>query len=242
MVWNPWHGCTKISPGCANCYVYRIDSGHNARRESCICRKTGNFNLPIRRGRDKTYKIPSGETVYTCFTSDFFIRDADEWRPDAWKMIRERSDCSFFFYTKRIDRLHECIPDDWGDGYENVIIGCTVENMKMAHYRLPLFLDAPIKHRTIGVEPILERIELSAYLDGRIESVSAGGESGDNVRECNYSWILDLREQCIENNTAFSFHQTGTNFVKDGKRYIIPRNLQGVQARKAGIDFIPQNV
>ena len=83
---------------------------------SSECRKTGNFNLPIKRKRDKSWKIESGKIVFTCFTSDFLLKDADPWRPDCWQMMKRRSDLWFFFFTKRIDRVMECVPDDWGDG------------------------------------------------------------------------------------------------------------------------------
>ncbi len=117
---------------------------------SSICRKTQAFNAPIKKKRDGSYKIPSGKIVLTCFTSDFLLKDADEWREECWQMIRTRNDLLFYFFTKRIDRLQECLPDDWCDGYDNVIIGCTVENQDMADYRLPIFKSLPIKHKTIG--------------------------------------------------------------------------------------------
>ena len=74
------------------------------------------------RDRTGAYKIPSGETVYTCFSSDFFLEEADPWREEAWRMIRERSDLFFFIVTKRIHRAEECLPEDWGSGWENVAI------------------------------------------------------------------------------------------------------------------------
>ncbi|MBQ0101292.1 MAG: DUF5131 family protein [Firmicutes bacterium] len=238
--WNPWHGCRKISPGCRNCYVYRIDAMHGRDENSSLCHKTAAFDLPVKRARDGNYKIPSGTTLYTCFTSDFLLEDADEWRPEAWKMMKERSDLHFFFFTKRIDRMKDCLPPDWGNGYGNVTVGCTVENQQMADHRLPIFLSLPLKHRVIGVEPILESVDLTAYLDG-IGEVSVGGESGENVRESDYGWVLDIRRQCVEKNVPFFYHQTGSYLRKDGKLYIIPRRLQGIQARKAQIDFRPKN-
>lgn len=54
--------------------------------------------------------------VYTCFSSDFLLEEADPWRGACWEMIRSRPDCSFLFLTKRIDRFAVCAPDDWGDG------------------------------------------------------------------------------------------------------------------------------
>jgi len=143
----------------------------------------------------------------------------------------------FFFFTKRIDRFAECIPSDWGDGYDNVLIGCTIENQEMTDYRLPLFMAAPIKHKILAVAPLLGPINLSSYLDSSIEEVSVGGESGVNARPCNYNWILDIRRQCVEKNVPFRFHQTGAYFIKDGKTYRILRKYQLSQAHKANINF-----
>ena len=145
--WNPWHGCHKISEGCQHCYVYRMDAEYG--RDSSQVYRTGEFTLPIQKNRKGDYKIPSGETVYTCFTSDFLLKDADAWRPQAWDMIRARQDLQFFFVTKRIARFGECLPFDWGDGWEHVFICCTVENQKQAEIRLPIFLQAPIRHKSI---------------------------------------------------------------------------------------------
>ena len=240
--WNPWHGCTKISPGCMHCYVYRIDAAHRNEQASSRCRKTAAFSLPVKKDRSGVYKIVPGTRVYTCFTSDFFLPEADEWRPEAWRMIRERSDCTFLFYTKRIERLADHIPSDWGEGYENVIVGCTVENQAMAEKRLPVFLQAPIRHRIIGVEPMLERVLIGEYLGPEIEMVSVGGESGPEARVCDYDWVLDMRRQCVETNVAFGFHQTGANFRKEGRIYRIDRRLQASQAKKAGIDYEPERI
>lgn len=235
--WNPWHGCTKISAGCMYCYVYRQDEMYGSMTASNECRKTLAFNLPVKKKRDHSYKVSSGSLVLTCFTSDFLLKDADEWRQDCWKMMRERSDCIFYFFTKRIDRFMECIPPDWGDGYENVMVGCTIENQKMADYRLPIFASMPIKHKTLTIAPLLERVDISNYLNETIEEVSVGGESGEHARPCDYEWILDIRRQCVEKNVSFRFHQTGALFVKDGKTYRIKRCHQITQADKANINF-----
>lgn len=232
--WNPWHGCHKISAGCQNCYVYRSDAKHGKNASEVV--KTSSFYLPIAHARDGSYKIPSGSFIWTCFTSDFLLADADAWRKEAWRMMKERSDCEFLFITKRITRFAECLPEDWGDGYPNVSICCTVENQAKADERLPVFRDASIRHKMIVCEPLLERLDLSAYLDGWVESVTVGGESGEQARLCEYDWILEIRRQCIEANVPFHFKQTGAVFQKDGKIYRIPRKLQHAQARKANIN------
>jgi len=233
--WNLWHGCNKISDGCANCYVYRADERHG--RDASQVYKTQAFGDPLRKKRDGSWKIPSGETVWTCFSSDFLLDTADEWRGEAWEMMRLRSDLHFFFITKRIHRLMDCLPPDWGDGYENVSICSTCENQDRADFRLPILNAAPIKHKFIACEPLLGPVNLLPYLNSNVCQVVAGGESGAKARLCRYEWILSLRDQCMAVGMPFMFKQTGANFEKNGKIYRIPRKLQHSQARKAGINY-----
>lgn len=174
--------------------------------------------------------------VWLCFSSDFLIEDADEWRNEVWKMIRERKDCSFLFLTKRITRFLDCIPPDWGDGYDNVYVCCTVEDQKTADERLSVFSSLPIKHKGITAQPLVGPLSIEKYLDN-IDLVTVGGESDTNGRIMDYSWVLDIREQCIRTNTSFSFRQCSTNFVKDGKLYHLNIRLLSSQAKKAGIDY-----
>ncbi len=232
--WNPWHGCARVSEGCRNCYVFRIDG--SVGRESGEVRLNADFLLPLRESRGK-YKIESGETVYTCFSSDFLIEDADEWRIDAWRMMKMRPDLHFVFFTKRIERLGAVLPPDWGDGYENVTVGCTCENQARADERLPIFLSLPIRHRMIVCEPLLSAIDLVPYLDRRaVECVTVGGESGDGARVCDFDWVLGIRDACLGAGVRFSYHQTGARLLHDGKIYEIPRSRQHEQAKRAGLD------
>ncbi len=235
--WNPWHGCTKHSPGCKHCYVYRQDAMYGSGISSSEVRKNADFDLPLRRKRDKSYKLRSGQMIYTCMTSDFLVEGADAWRAEAWAMIKLRRDLRFFFFTKRIDRFCVSLPEDWGAGYENVIVGCTVENQAMADYRLPIFNALPIRHKVIIVAPMLEKMDISAYLNDRIEEVATSGESGAEARVLDYEWILDIRRQCVEKDIPFCFHQTGAKLIKDGKFYRIPRRHQITQAHRANIDY-----
>lgn len=140
--------------------------------------------------------------------------------------------------TKRIDRLHESLPPDWADGYDHVTICCTVENQDRAAYRLPLYQAAPVKHKIIVCEPLLERIDLAPYGIGSwVEQVVAGGESGYGARPCDFGWVMELRDLCVEQHVSFWFKQTGAKLIKDGRLYAIDRRLQHAQARKAGINF-----
>ena len=234
--WNPWQGCQKISEGCKNCYIHTHD-GKDGKNVSQVV-KTKYFDLPIQRKKNGEYKLSSNDVVYTCFYSDFFIEAADDWRMEAWAFIKERRDLNFLFLTKRIHRFLECIPPDWQDGYDNVIIGVSVENQSMADARLSLLKQYPIKHKGIIAQPLIGPMDLKDYLEG-VEFVTVGGEQGTNARTCDYSWILSIRKQCIQHNVPFTFRQTGTYFIKDDIHFKITRKDQSKQARKAGIDFIP---
>ncbi len=234
-IWNPWHGCKKYSQGCKNCYVYRRDESIG--KDASIVYKTASFSLPVKKSRKGEYKIPDYEEVYTCMTSDFFIEEADEWRKDIWDIMKFRKNVRFVIITKRIERFLQCIPEDWGEGYPNVVIGCTVENQKECDKRLPVFIELPIKEKFIICEPLLEAINLKLYLTSEIRYVVVGGESGNNARLCDYQWVLSIRDQCADKNVNFYFKQTGANFKKGAKYYRIPRKLQHSQAKKAGIDI-----
>ena len=115
-----------------------------------------------------------------------------------------------------------------------------MENQAAADLRLPLFLETPLRHRVIVCAPLLERIDLTPWLGPAVGEVSAGGESGNDARPCDFAWVLALRGQCAAAGVPFTFHQTGARFVKEGRFYRIRREHQHAQARKAGIDYRPE--
>ena len=232
-VWNPWRGCKRCSEGCLHCYIHKGDAKRNVNTNDIV--KTKDFEKPIVKLKNGNYKMKSG-TVYLCFATDFLIEEADAWRDDCWKMMKERGDCTFLFLTKRIDRFMTCIPDDWGDGYENVVVCCTIENQKNADYKLGIFKNLPIKHKCITAQPLLEDIDIAKYLDG-IELVVVGGESDYHARPLDYAWVLNIRKQCENKNVSFEFRQCGTYFIRDGKQYKLQTKDLMSQARKANINY-----
>lgn len=232
-IWNPWRGCHKFSEGCKYCYIHKGDIKRGIDTNDIV--KTEKFYAPIEKNKKGEYKIKSGQLVYICFSSDFFIEEADEWRKECWQMIKERADLAFLFLTKRIERFNQCIPADWNDGYDNVTIGCTIENQNTAIYRLEIFDKLPIKHKNIVCQPIIEKIDLSKHLKD-VELVVVGGESDKNAREFNYDWALSIREQCIKANVPFNFRQFGTNSIKNGESYTINVRQLCYKAKMEGID------
>ncbi len=230
-MWNPWHGCKRCSAGCANCFVYYLD-GLRDRDASVITRSKTNFDLPLKRDRHGNYKLPSG-SVATCFTSDFFIENADEWRAEAWEIIKQRPDVDFLICTKRVHRFAECLPPDWNDGYNNISLAVSCENQQKADERLPYLLTAKAVRKYVFAAPILENIDLDEYLaTGKIDMVSVGGESYANARVCDFDWIKNIYSSCKKYGVKFDFHQTGANFVMNGKHYAIKHRDEYSQAKK----------
>lgn len=221
--WNPWHGCKKYSEGCKNCYVFRDDENYG--RDPSKITVTKSFDLPIKRNRQKEYKYPAGTKFFTCYTTDFFLPEMREERLKALDIIKERSDCSFFIITKRIDLVDIDIPD-------NVEICCTIENQKQFDYRWPIFNKLKAKHKSICIEPLLEPINLGNI---SVERIFCGGESGygDSIRPCDEYWVRDLYIQAKKLNIPFCFKQTGTYFKRlNGEQITILRRDQLTEADK----------
>ena len=237
-IWNPWHGCVKVSEGCAHCYMYYLDKVRGQADGSEIYR-TANMRYPLAKDRNGNYKIRPGEMLRVCMTSDFFLAEADVWRDEAWAVMRARPDVVFFLLTKRPERVRDHLPADWGDGWENIFFNVTCENQRRADERLPYLLELPFKHKGVMCAPFIGPVSLAKALAfGQIEQVICGGENYDGARPCNFDWVRALSRQCRAHDVTFSFIETGTNFIKDGRRYFMPnKRVQSEMAFKSGVSF-----
>ena len=198
-IWNPWVGCNKISEACANCYIYPEKNIF----KDCYYPFTHT-------------QAQAGTFITVSLRSDFFLEEADHLRPSVWEIIKEHPDLIFLIITKRINRIADCLPGDWGEGYNNVIICATCENQKRADERLPILLNLPVKHRWITCSPLLEPIDLTAYLKtGKIEHVEVTGERdcGKLARPTKYEWVTDILNQCKSYDVRFSLLYLGHNFI-----------------------------
>ena len=158
--------------------------------------------------------------------SDFFIEEADQWREEAWDIIRKTSHHTWLILTKRPERIKACLPDDWGDGYPNVWLGTTA-GVQSSLIRAEELAKIPAKVRFISAEPILEEMDfLVRNNDGEriidaFHWVILGGESGNNTgkhlyRPSQIEWyekaIVDLKTQT---DVAVFMKQLGTHLSKE---------------------------
>jgi len=237
-IWNPWHGCVKKSEGCARCYMYFLDRlrGHDGGEIRRIAKMA---DYPLHKKADGSFKIKSGERVRVCMTSDFFLKEADPWRAEAWEVMRQRPDVVFILITKRPERVIECLPQK-PYAFHNIQLNVTAENQKRADERLPLLKDLPFEHLGVMVAPFIGPVTLADYLkDGRVEQVCAGGENYDGNRPLRYEWVQSLAAECRRFKVNFCFMETGTTFIKDGKTYTMPdKRIQSRMAFKSGLSYV----
>ena len=241
--WNPWHGCHKCSEGCQNCYAYFLDKRYG-RDTNEVVKNKSNFNFPVKKDRAGQYKLESGSFVRVCMTSDFFLEEADEWRKEAWDFIRQRPDVTFSLLTKRAQRIRECLPGNWEDGWDHVTFSVSCENQKRLEERIPYLLELPSKHKWVSLKPFIGEIDIEEYLaTGQIETVLAGGENYLGSRPLHYEWVKKVHDACAKYNVQLIFGQTGNIFIKDGKEYKIHnRTDQMIQALRSGLHYPPTDI
>lgn len=221
--WGLHYGCKKVSTGCDNCYAERD-----------MTRYGKDFNT-VTRAKDATFYKPAlwhePAKVFVCPWSDFFIEEADEWRQEAWRIMKEHKHLTFQILTKRPERIEKHLPIDWGKGYPNVWLGVTIESKTLLR-RLSTLMGIPAKSKFISAEPLLDDLasDLVMFSEGKISVESkdighvagtipnylkwcgidwiiCGCESGSNVRETKIKWVRNLRDFCIKHDIKFFLKQ-----------------------------------
>lgn len=205
--WNPWHGCKKVSPGCKYCYMYR-DKDRYGQDPTTVLRSKSNFNAPL--------KWDEGKLIFTCSWSDWFIQEADEWRQDAWEVIRKSPQHTFQILTKRPGRIHENLPK-WFDAIaDRVWIGVSVESQEHVN-RLEYLVDLPCI-TFASFEPLLGEIEWNEFMSA-LDWCIIGGESGNETGKWRYrpmqlEWVEKLVKGAKANDVACFVKQLGTYQAK----------------------------
>lgn len=216
---NFWWGCEKVSTECLLCYIAQIM--RRAGREPFngpMRTSAGNWKKPAkwnRRAKDAGTRF----RIFTCSMSDFFHEGADDWRPEAWDIIRNCSNLDWLILTKRPELIAKRLPKDWGDGYPNVWLGVTC-GVRSSLTRLEILRKIPAALHFVSAEPLLEAIDFSPYLDGCIDWVITGCENAgiNKRREMNAEWVRSIDRQCRDAGVAHFFKQRyeGTQLVYDG--------------------------
>lgn len=160
--YNPWEGCQKVGPGCDNCYAEARDlrfTGGAHWGPGALRRRTGKANRhkPIFWNR-KAMNAGERHRVFCASLADVFDNHASilsEWRDDLWAMIRQTSHLDWMLLTKRPGNIAKMLPADWGDGYPNVWLGCTIVNQDEADRDIPKLLAVPAKVHFLSAEPLL---------------------------------------------------------------------------------------
>ena len=251
---NPWIGCTKVSPGCDHCYAENMAKrygwaewgiGKPRRRTS-----GANWVAPLRwdvRAKTTGRRL----RVFCASLADVFDNEVPpEWRLDLWSLIDSTPNLDWLLLTKRIGNVGKMAKSNWWlDGWPaNVWLGISVVNQEEADRDIPKLLAVPARVRFLSCEPLLGPIDLKRWMGNlpwdselNLDWVIVGGESGGAARPMSPQWARDLRDQCADFNIPFFFKQWGeyvsvSEVAGTGAHYKFPdgRTVRRVGKKLAG--------
>jgi protein gp37 len=217
--WNPVTGCTKISPGCDNCYAERLAlrlramGQPNYKNGFAVTMQPHMLNLPLR------WKMP--QTIFVNSMSDLFHRDVPtDYILRVFDVMNEASHHRFQVLTKRSQRLMRLSSRlTWTP---NIWMGVSVENETFT-FRIDHLRETEAHIKFLSLEPLLGPLQ---HLDLKgIDWVIVGGESGPGARPMERTWVRSIRAQCRGARVPFFFKQWGgvnkkaTGRHLDGKLY-----------------------
>jgi protein gp37 len=228
---NPWTGCTKVSPACDHCYaegwakrsgMVEWGPGKSRRRTSAA-----NWKDPLKWNRQAA-ETGVRPRVFCASLADVFDNEVpDQWRRDLWALIRSTPNLDWLIVTKRIGNATRMLPADWGEGWPHVWLLITVCNQPEADRDIPKLLRTPAQVRGLSLEPLLGSVNIGRWLqhwtfplhisrdnvpnykDQILDWVIVGGESGLNARPMQGDWARALRDQCQAVGVPFLFKQWG---------------------------------
>ncbi len=204
--WNPWQGCEHVSPGCDNCYMFRDMRRYGKNPERVVRSSPQTFNKPLRWNREAA-AAGVRRRVFLASWSDFFIKEADPWRDEAWAIVKACTHLDFQVLTKRHGRIATHLPADWGDGYPNAWLGVSAENRLWWDLRVPVLRRIPAAVRFVSYEPALGSIA-GADATG-IDWVIIGGESAP-ARPFEIRWAREAIVICRRDGAAPFVKQLGS--------------------------------
>lgn len=236
---NPWIGCTKVSPACDHCYAEammdhrlgRVQWGPHGKRERT---SAANWKKPLAWNR-AAQKAGTRPFVFCASLADVFDNQVPkEWRRDLFALIRKTPNLIWLLLTKRPQNIGKML-SDFGGLPRNVALGTSAGTQVEADRNIPALLNAAYMLAPaflfLSAEPLLEALDLRSFLDPcprwckrgctasgdeecakalpLIDWVIVGGESGKEARPVHPDWVRSLRSQCADAETPFFFKQWG---------------------------------
>lgn len=233
---NPWWGCTKVSPGCKYCYaeLWARRTGRElwgpkaSRREL----SDGYWKQPAIWNAEAASRKQRAR-VFCASMADVFEdrRDLDAKRERLWQVIEQTPALDWLLLTKRPQNVSGLAP--WRDEWPaNVWVGATAENQRWLDKRLPALTALRARVLFLSCEPLLGPLDLSRWVEGArrgqhraIDWVIGGGESGHHARPMHPEWLTSLRDQCLAGGIKFHFKQWGN------WRPALPHQVNGYRSK-----------
>ena len=234
---NPWWGCTKVSPGCTHCYAetWANRYGHDiwGPRKARRIFGESHWQDPVKWNRQA---MQQGERirVFCASMADVFEDNASirEERKKLWSLIEETPMLDWLLLTKRPENMLRFAP--WQLQWPSNIWAMTsIENQEQAEKRIPLLAEVLASVRGLSVEPLIGPVNLAQWLQD-IHWVIVGGESGPGSRPINPEWVRSIRDQCTEANVPFFFKQWG-EWAPIDDNSLTSSNHQVIQLHHNGI-------
>lgn len=221
---NPWLGCSKISPGCTHCYAEAWSSrygmapwGNHPRKRT----SAANWSAPVRWNHEAEQSGRRPKVFCASLADVFDLQAPDSWRRDLFDLIARTPSLDWLVLTKRPENaLTWC--DEIGTR-PNVWLGVSVEDQKRADERLPILRQIPAAIRFVSAEPLIEGVRLDLL---GIDWVIVGGESGPGARAMTPDWARSIRDQCRQAGAAFFMKQLGGPRDKRHRLEDLPDDLR----------------
>jgi protein gp37 len=210
---NPWVGCTNISPGCDHCYAESwskrsglVKWGNSPRRRT----SEAYWRAPLKwQAAAAAFQAQHGrrQRVFCASLADVFDNQADAaWRSDLYTLIRSTPSLDWLLLTKRPQNIRKMLPKNWGDeGYHNVWLGTTCEDQERFDQRWPLLAQIPAIIRFVSYEPAIGPVRLKPS-SNQPDWLISGGESGHGARSLDPEWVRSIIRDCEKWGVA-PFHK-----------------------------------
>lgn len=224
MTWNPTTGCTKISAGCKFCYAEIMSKRLQAMG---VDKYVDGFKVKTHPDAlNIPYSWRTPKMVFVNSMSDLFHDEIPlEFIRQVFQVMNQNPKHIFQVLTKRSERLLNLNNElNWTD---NIWVGVSVESRKVLN-RIDDLRQTAAKIKFLSCEPLLD--ELPKLNLQNIDWVIVGGESGHHPRQMRLEWVLDIQEQCTQNQVAFFFKQWGGNLKNKNNRILNGRTYDEMPA------------